>query len=275
MTKVFVIFSFINDELHLLTREGKLGHELVYEYELDSTPMSKRKSLSAFYAVVDDYTVAHYNFSPILSVDKFVENQGALVCEALGELWPLFKKSCYKLPSVFLKSTFNFDQATFYGGSFNPWHEGHDECLRRSKGENIIIVPDRNPWKEEQGHACYFESLKELLNRFKDTDYNIFPGFYGLEHANPTVSWIDRTVFKEKSLLMGDDNFCHIFKWKDSSSLFGMINSIEVLFRSHDLEEIQRVKSQILKVKDNLTIDLLGSHPYMDLSSTKVRESKK
>jgi len=275
MNKVFVLFRYIEDELQLLTRVSTKGHELPTQCELDVSPLSSRKEVNAFYSVVSGYQCESFSYKPIFSIDQFVPSLGAIVCEALGELFPLFKETGFKLPSLLIKNTFNYEQGTFFGGSFNPWHEGHDECLRKSSSLNIIIVPDRNPWKEEQGHSCYFKSLKELLLKFENTPYSIYPGFYGLEHANPTVSWIGKTLIKEKGLLMGDDNFCQIFKWKNAPRLLELISSIEVLNRNHGLEDIRLIESKILKDHKNLSINLLGDHPHMDISSTNLRKSNK
>lgn len=275
MDKVFVLFKFIDNELQILTNSGESGDTLPREYKHEATPLSSRQGLQAYYAVVKDYHCENFNFKSILEIDHFEPFVGAVVCEALGELWPLFKKSEYDLPKIFVKDSYTLEEGTFYGGSFNPWHEGHDECLKRSLSQNIIIVPDRNPWKENQEQKCFFKSLKEILLRFENTPYSVFPGFYGKESSNPTVSWIGKTLIKKRGLLMGDDNFCQIFKWQNSQDLLAMLSKIEVLNRNHTLEEVTKIESEILKNHSTISIDLLGDHPHMDLSSTRLRNSNK
>ena len=41
------------------------------------------------------------------------------------------------------------EELIFFGGSFNPWHAGHSNCLRlMDPHKTIIVVPDHNPFKE-------------------------------------------------------------------------------------------------------------------------------
>ncbi|GEM_PF-1823790 len=271
MRKAFSHFSIVDGNLSILIVPGEVP-SLPSELDIECVELSKRKDIQAFFSVTSTPTLFKgYEWRDILSIDKFLKGDGAVVCEALGRLFPLYNKELSILPNIFIKKNFNHQQATFFGGSFNPWHDGHTECLKRCPSENIIIVPDRNPWKEKIELECFFKSFMELARKFESTSHSIFPGFYGLESVNPTIDWLPNTYFTEKSLLVGDDNFCSLLKWKDVEALLSHLTSIYVLNRNHTLQEIESARESILNVNQALKITILGEHEFMSLSSTDLR----
>ncbi|WP_417336714.1 hypothetical protein [Halobacteriovorax marinus] len=276
MHNIFSVFYIENSKIEVLVSD-ETSTLLARDIDLEGcTPLSKRRDGNTFFTVLDvKREIPSHHWVDLLSVDHFSSNDGAIICESLGAIFPFFHKSQYSLPELFLKKSFNTNQVTFFGGSFNPWHEGHSECLRRCPSENILIIPDRNPWKSELEKECYFKSFKELCLKFSDSPYSVFPGFYGLEEGNPTVDWLPRTIFKNKSLLIGDDNFTSFSKWKDYKELLNHLDTIFVLSRNHSMKEIEQTAQDLLAINDSISLSVLGEHDFMDLSSTKIRAQKK
>jgi nicotinate-nucleotide adenylyltransferase len=257
----------------LLTKNGELYSLPNLELEA-MKPLSKREGHLAYFSIVSSKeTFKESDWVSIEDITALIENDGAILCEALGKLWPIFENNSYKIPKLFCKDSFNLDSAVFYGGSFNPWHKGHSECLNRCNHPNIVIIPDSNPWKDNTFDNCFFSKYLELCKKFEDSPYSVFSGFYGLESSNPTASWLPKTLFKESSLLMGDDNFYKIFDWKNPKELLSSLKSIYVLSRDYSVEELKKVEKEVLSLNSSLQIHYLGDHEFMNLSSTKLRDS--
>ncbi|WP_290732234.1 hypothetical protein [Halobacteriovorax sp. JY17] len=274
MRKAFTFFSTIDSKLFILVEDGE-NPSLPSHLDIRGKELSKREGVRSFFSYESEASeVKGLKWRELLSISHFAKGDGAIVCEGLGELFPIFLREKSPLPKLFLKESFNHDTITFFGGSFNPWHEGHSECLRRCPSENVVIVPDRNPWKEEMEIDCFFKSFMELARRFEETQFSLFPGFYGLEQPNPTVDWLPRAEFTKKFLLIGDDNFCTFLKWKEVEKLANSLEGIFVLNRNHSQTEIEGAIQEILAINPNLRVEILGEHDFMSLSSTELRAKK-
>ncbi|MBL6990478.1 MAG: NUDIX domain-containing protein [Bacteriovoracaceae bacterium] len=221
-------------------------------------------------------------------VDELAFDHGAILCEALGLLFPgmhsyqeHFKD--VKLPQLMLK---NFQAETsapiiFFGGSFNPWHEGHEKCVelctKQFPNSSIIIIPDTNPWKEINGtlhrHRCFWSGFHSICKKMKLPNVSIYPGLWGMEEAVHVIDWIDKTNFLNIRLLIGDDVLFDILKWKDSTRLLTILKGLLVVPRIHEFTDLQDISLDILKVNPQLEIEVLPQHEFQDISSTKLRDS--
>lgn len=220
----------------------------------------------------------------LLLLKELPLDQGAMLCEAMGKFWrqmPSFdiKLKSAELPALFVKKKLHYrnDEMIYFGGSFNPWHPGHMECLKICPSENITVVPDYNPWKkiDHKGIKCFWSEYRNLCLVLKDTPYAVYPGFWGREGPNPTVGWIPNLKVEKRGLLLGDDSFCNILKWQDSEILITFLGIIYVVPRIHKNEEMEEVKKQVLEIHPNMKIEILSEHEYMHESSTLIREKKK
>jgi nicotinate-nucleotide adenylyltransferase len=180
----------------------------------------------------------------------------------------------FGLPDLILKSEV-VDEVTFYGGTFEPWHEGHLACLELCPCDHIVVVPDINPWKKvsslEFGPWSKFLELAQLLAR---TKYSIYPGFLSLTVGNPTASWLPRVKVEKKNLLMGEDSFLSLLDWKDADLLLGNLNKVYVVPRKKDLLEVRQMVERVSELFPGLTIIQLEHHDYEEVSSTKLRNKK-
>ena len=170
-------------------------------------------------------------------------------------------------------------EIVFFGGSFNPWHEGHSACVRLlPKDKALIILPDHNPYKE------VVDSKVDVLKELKDITSSLNPNahvydeFLKAKRKNPTYYWLEalkrELPRKEFSLLLGFDSFTGIDKWIEAPSLLVLLHKLYVVSRldnpSAKTEQVKRLKS----FNPRLEINFLGGHPYEALSSTEIRESK-
>lgn len=151
----------------------------------------------------------------------------------------------------------------YFGGSFNPWHEGHSECLRKAPKESIkIVIPDHNPHKEFSKRSLKMD--EKMICKLNVNVY-IFKGFFEQQESNPTVDWIKNITAQleshQHSLLIGYDSYINLSKWKNYEELLNYLDRLYVLDRQNDSNT---------KLYDIETI-FLGSHEYESLSSTELR----
>ena len=154
----------------------------------------------------------------------------------------------------------------YFGGHFNPWHEGHSECLRKSPRSSIkVVIPDHNPLKQLSNRVLDID--REEIKSLNDNIY-IYTGFFEQQIKNPTVNWLcsisrDLPDYSH-SLLMGYDSYESLHKWSHYTDLLQCLDGLYVLNRQN---------SAVDKLYDIETV-FLGRHPYESLSSTNIREKK-
>ena len=211
----------------------------------------------------------------LLSHDLPGLEQEKVALKAIGDLFYFYsgKKSEISLPPILGGSLQHEQQElVFFAGTFDPFHEGHRECLQKCPKQNIVIIPDFNPWKKNQSRT---ESVLETyLNLISETKLSVFPGFLALEKTNPTADWITKVHVKRKFLLMGADTFMALEKWKDPDQLLSSLTGLYVLSRKIDHHLIKE-QSQLLKNKyQQLSIEFIEDNPYQEMSSTSLRKKK-
>jgi len=180
-----------------------------------------------------------------------------------------------ELPKLFLKHPI-IDSVTFFGGSFNPFHKGHRACLDLCPEKNILIVPDRNPFKAEANDlSSVFDDFYALALELKDTNYSLYPGFLCHNTPNPTSSWLAKVQIKEKNFLMGDDSYMSLLTWKNPEVVLGALDKLYVVPRIYQHEDYQGLEKEILKINPKLKIHYLKTHPSQNISSTELRKLAK
>lgn len=217
-------------------------------------------------------------FTPLIHIEKFEGTDGALLTESLAFFWDLFTDEKKKFP---VENGFRnphlteSDELIIFGGSFNPWHKGHEACLKLCpKKSQIIIVPDFNPFKEEKEIPCYFQYYKSISEIAKSYGATSFPLFCGIPYKNPTSSWAPRLKYPF-SLLMGDDSFVSLPRWNQPEKFLNLTKNIYLVSRTEEKERIDRAKSWLHENFPYVNLVLLGNHPYQDLSSTQIRKKKR
>lgn len=197
------------------------------------------------------------------------------LCGFLGNFWK-FAGGAYshiKLPefldSAGLQSEMKY--LTFYGGSFNPWHLGHRECVEQGQGKNLLVYPDLNPHKSSEQKKNPWSVVKDLVEKLQGLKYSLFPGFLEGGESNPTVNWVEKIEVGQIDFLMGDDQFLNLSKWTRYQDLLKKISKILVVPRELNPEQLQIKREEFIKEFPSLEIEILKAHPYQHLSSTNLR----
>jgi nicotinate-nucleotide adenylyltransferase len=211
----------------------------------------------------------------LTELEKLAFDHGAILCEAVACLWKEMPHSkselAVDLPTLFQQNWQNHH--CFYGGTFNPWHEGHSECVGQVEalGESITVLPDSNPLKELREGECFWTLYKAIAQKFAGTKHSVYPGFLGMEKVNPTAHWVSRQSW-DIHFIFGDDNLFIIEKWIDYSAFLQSIKKLYIIPREFSISEIeQRVEKLSLDFED-LEFVILDEHRHQEVSSTKLRE---
>lgn len=164
------------------------------------------------------------------------------------------------------------EEWVFYGGTFNPWHQGHSACLDLLPNKKIIILPDRNPWKKEE---TFIEDnilvfLDQLSQKIHSERHALYPGFLAIKEANPTIDWFSKVVGK-KSLLIGADNLLSFSKWKNYQQLLAQVHCLYVAPRTIEQSEEEFAAALEHCRLFAREVRVLDRHDFEDLSSTKLR----
>ena len=162
-------------------------------------------------------------------------------------------------------------EITFFGGSFNPWHEGHSECLRQClmHESNIVIIPDHSPWKENIARSP-FEQILEI-SKITHKKHIIYPGFWLSEKRNPTSEWITKVKCEKKNWLMGDDTFISLMKWHRVDVFLESINRLYVVPRILSPND-SKLSELIGLLVSKVDLVFLEPHEFQEISSTNLRE---
>jgi len=204
------------------------------------------------------------------------QNLSRKLCLAMGALFdfmPEGESLPYRPPTDF----YNFDrergEVIFFGGSFNPWHEGHMECVSQCPEKNLVVIPDYNPWKEgESRRDLPYEQFLSLCEKLKGRDVSIYPGFLGVKESNPTINWLPLVKVEKKSLLIGADNFEKFEKWKDYQLLLRELTKIYIVPRAIGLDNLRPVEKRLKEINPALEVAFLSSHDFEGVSSSEIRK---
>lgn len=179
-----------------------------------------------------------------------------------------------ELPPLLLKHPI-YDSVTFFGGTFNPFHQGHRACLDLCPEKNILIVPDRNPFKVAQiNEEETYQQFMAMAEMLKDTPYSLYPGFLASTDHNPTSSWLPHVKVAEKNFLMGDDSYMGLMSWIKPEEIIASLSKLYVVPRSYSMNDYELQEHAIKKWNPALDIIYLAEHPYKKLSSTDLRKTR-
>jgi nicotinate (nicotinamide) nucleotide adenylyltransferase len=168
------------------------------------------------------------------------------------------------------------DEWVFFGGSFNPWHHGHQSCLDLLPDDKVcLIMPDRNPQKDDRHTTPVADILQVSTHaKFKKCQF-LVPTFLMDSKKNPTVEWIEKLKddfpTHKLSFLMGFDSFANLKTWVRPDDLLSKLDTIYVVSRLED--DVDRALAlDESKVRGLKNVVFLGKHPYEHLSSTEIRD---
>ena len=259
--------------LVLYTKEKKLRVREAFPGEVFQTPY-QWEHLQFSITENGDFTMLWTSLLPDLPPP---DAEGLI--RLVSARFPL-SKDHLKLQRICPSLTFeDGDEWVFFGGSFNPWHSGHQACLDLIPNEKTcFILPDRNPQKEFNADPPVAKILEiSSKARLNDNQF-IVPTFLLEERKNPTVEWIEKLFseypHKKLSLLMGFDSLSQITNWIRGEELLSYLSCIYYVARKESAEERQRVTEVLNRLNPNLKLEFLGRHKHEELSSTDIRDKK-
>lgn len=173
------------------------------------------------------------------------------------------------------------NELIFFGGSFNPWHDGHSSCLKLApKDWPIIVIPDHNPFKDFVSHDDKASSIDEIRDHLKPIlrETYLFDEYLIKNKKNPSHKWLtevqENFPKKKISLLMGYDTYISIDRWIKAKKILNILDTLYVASRLDDEKIKFDQKKNLASINPNLKIQFLGNHDYEDLSSTQIRTEK-
>jgi nicotinate-nucleotide adenylyltransferase len=207
----------------------------------------------------------------VTQIKSLPPGEGAKLCQFIARFYPFMGGDLdIAPPSLYLKDL-SLKRMTFFGGSFNPWHMGHRMCLDLCPMESLLVLPDNNPWKGPIDRECPWQFFQQLAANLAETSYSLYPGFLALTAPNPTVHWLPLVNVTNKWLLVGDDTFLGLAKWKDTDKLLSSVEGMYVCPRLEGSSALEQNKEELLKMAPHLQFIFLGHHEYEHLSSTQLR----
>lgn len=170
----------------------------------------------------------------------------------------------------------NDQEWVFFGGSFNPWHEGHQACLSLLPQDKIcFIAPDRSPHKDVDLDAVPLMINLSFKIKFGKKHF-LVPTFMLDKKRNPTVDWVERLKLKwperKISLLIGYDSLKNLKSWTRFEDLLPKLSTLYVASRLEQNSEHEPLVNELKKYNSNLMVTFLGHHDHEEASSTKLRE---
>lgn len=215
-------------------------------------------------------------WTALAGIHRFADRDGKAVCAALAQFWSHMPTANPQFKGI---QPYGggpaSDHVIFFGGTFNPWHRAHRACIELCPNpERIVVVPDTNPRKPITHVACPWQEFQQLLEETGNLGPSVFPGYAGLDRPNPTSSWLPKTTYVRRDLLMGDDSWVTLPAWIESERLVKALCAIWVAPRRSSETAIGLSREWLSRVAPECEVHFLGDHPYRDLSSTAIRQSQ-
>lgn len=243
----------------------ELTHPLRWDNEIEFEMTESSMYMMAWTSLLPDLSPEEANALIRLSAARYPVSPDYL---ALKELCPQ------------LVVGYDANEWVFFGGSFHPWHKGHQSCLNLLPEEKIcFVLPDHNPLKEmRQLHIV--STIIELSSRIKFKRHQfLVPTFLLIEKKNPTIEWIERlkNEFPQKklSLLLGFDSLRNMESWTRYQDLLKHLDRVYVASRLEEDTDRDSVITDLLSHAPQLEIIHLGRHEFEGLSSTEIRKKNK
>ena len=168
----------------------------------------------------------------------------------------------------------------FFGGTFNPVHNGHVRLLENAKEyfdfDKIIVIPTNIPPHKE---VMFSVSDNDRLNMCK-LAFDGIAEVSDYEIVENTVSYTINTMYHFKEIypndefyfLMGSDMLFMFEKWKSYKELISLIS---IIVASREDDEFLAIEKKKLELEeDGVKIYIIQEDPYI-ISSSEIRNKIK
>lgn len=168
----------------------------------------------------------------------------------------------------------------FFGGTFNPVHNGHVRLLENAKEyfdfDKIIVIPTNIPPHKE---VVFSVSDDDRLNMCK-LAFNGIAEVSDYEMVENTVSYTINTMYHFKEIypddefyfLMGSDMLFMFEKWKNYKELISLISVVVASRKDDEFLAIEKKKLEL--EEDGAKIYIINAGPYI-ISSSEIRNKIK
>ena len=134
-------------------------------------------------------------------------------------------------------------KAGLFGGTFNPFHNGHIEIIQYVKDRyglnKIFLIPSATPPHKPDINLAPANDRFEMVSQSLQDHENFFVSDKELIREGPSFTIDTINEFKKEygrnthfSLLMGSDAFLDITTWKNKDKIFETIRII-IMLRGH------------------------------------------
>ena len=161
-----------------------------------------------------------------------------------------------------------------YPGSFDPFHAGHIDVIRRlyedSDIDHLIVLLQPNRFKSSTMFDMNFKfNLIEtaIKNKFPNSNIEV----RRTDESSFSTYWhLTNLCSLEYKLVVGDDNLAGITKWTDFPLMIEHGLEIVVIQRELSYREVKEFKS-ILPITNVISHDKESVDATYRMSSTKIR----
>ncbi len=168
-----------------------------------------------------------------------------------------------------------------FQGTFNPIHNAHLKVCEYAKKQfdfdKILVIPAANPPHKSVDRDLAYHRLKMAEIAVKDKEYlevsDIEYLRSGLSYTYLTISELYKQydIDGKINFIIGTDAFKNIESWYESDKLKDMVDFI--LFVREDEKQLKKDKICLQKLKDKGYNYTMMKMPFLDISSTKIREN--
>ena len=168
-----------------------------------------------------------------------------------------------------------------YGGTFNPVHKGHYNCLKTVLDsielDRIIVLPDRlPPHKSSEGLVSGKERLNMCELAFKDLEKVSFSD-WELKQKGKSYSVITLRHFHKKYpddklfFIMGSDMLLSFESWYEYKEILRLATLVCVSRENSVTKQLLEEHARKLTSENGGEIIIVDAKPF-EVSSTQIRE---
>lgn len=153
-----------------------------------------------------------------------------------------------------------------YVGSFDPVHKGHESIVNYLLSNNyldkVIVIPTGNYWDKQNLTDLYHRvsMLKKVFNEKVIIDVSLSKIQYTYQIMKEL-----RKRYDNLYLIIGADNIVNFDKWKNVKDI---LKSNVIVLNRNNID----VEKYVNKFREKDKFIILDEYPFIDVSSTRIRE---
>ena len=172
----------------------------------------------------------------------------------------------------------------FFGGSFDPPHNGHEEIANLSVGflglDVLYVCPTGGIIGDKQlASSSYEKRLQMAKSAFSKTEKTKVVDWERGEEASYTYNTVNELVKREKTsvnvfVIMGMDSFLNIDSWREYEKLFLLANIVAFPRAGISKSSIKNFISELKQANVSLEKVVFATNNIVNVSSSEVRNKR-